>query len=178
MQGRRRMTRVHCVRGQLVLSTLSVKYVRFNSAMGTSRTAVTVADEPMETTTVDVALTSTTLPFVPAALTWTKLNFTVPIKKTKTTPAFDKQLLFDVKGAARPGRMVALMGASGAGKTTLLNVLAQRIASGTATGDIRVGGKTLDDVNFQVGWLTCCVSVSVSVSVFVSVSVSVSVSVC
>ena len=70
----------------------------------------------------------------------------------------EKQILFDVSGAAAPGEVVALMGPSGSGvlqrqhlfccpinakiigKTTLLNVLAGR-ALAHVTGDILVNGK-------------------------------------
>ena len=37
-----------------------------------------------------------------------------------------KQILHSVSGYARPGEMVAIMGASGSGKTSLLNILGQR----------------------------------------------------
>ncbi|KAK4150582.1 hypothetical protein C8A00DRAFT_46061 [Chaetomidium leptoderma] len=52
--------------------------------------------------------------------TWEDVTYTVP------TPAGPKPLLNGVNGYAKPGVMVALMGASGAGKTTLLNTLSQR----------------------------------------------------
>ncbi|KAK4157423.1 hypothetical protein C8A00DRAFT_11755 [Chaetomidium leptoderma] len=52
--------------------------------------------------------------------TWEDVTYTVP------TPDGPKRLLNGVNGYAKPGVMVALMGASGAGKTTLLNTLSQR----------------------------------------------------
>ncbi len=55
-----------------------------------------------------------------------------------------KQLLNHVSGYAKPGIMVALMGASGAGKTTLLNTLAQRQSTGVVTGDMLVDGRPLN----------------------------------
>ena len=37
-----------------------------------------------------------------------------------------KTILEDVSGFAKPGELVAIMGASGGGKTSLLNILASR----------------------------------------------------
>ena len=56
----------------------------------------------------------------------------------------DKQLLTDVCGYAKPGSMVALMGASGAGKTTLLDVLAGRKTGGRIVGEILLNGRPKD----------------------------------
>lgn len=69
--------------------------------------------------------------------TWENLNYTVP------TPQGPKRLLNNVDGYAKPGVMVALMGASGAGKTTLLNTLSQRQTVGVVSGDMLVDGKAL-----------------------------------
>ena len=55
----------------------------------------------------------------------------------------EKQLLNGVNGYAKPGVMVALVGASGAGKTTLLNTLAQRQTAGVVTGEMFVDGRAL-----------------------------------
>jgi ABC-type lipoprotein export system ATPase subunit len=38
-----------------------------------------------------------------------------------------KTILHNVTGYAKPGEMVAIMGASGSGKTSLLNILGQRL---------------------------------------------------
>ncbi|KAJ5776430.1 uncharacterized protein N7511_001441 [Penicillium nucicola] len=69
--------------------------------------------------------------------TWQNVNYRIPYKGA------EKQLLKDVQGYVKPGRLTALMGASGAGKTTLLNALAQRINFGVITGNFLVDGKPL-----------------------------------
>jgi ATP-binding cassette, subfamily G (WHITE), member 2, SNQ2 len=69
--------------------------------------------------------------------TFQNIDYTIPYEKG------ERQLLRDVQGYVRPGRLTALMGASGAGKTTLLNTLAQRISFGTITGDFLVDGRPL-----------------------------------
>lgn len=49
-----------------------------------------------------------------------------------------------VSGIAKPGQLVAIMGASGAGKTTLMNVLAHRRPGNLKLkGEIRVNGTKL-----------------------------------
>ena len=69
--------------------------------------------------------------------TWSSVNYRIPVS------GGEKQLLRDVQGYVRPGRLTALMGASGAGKTTLLNTLAQRVTFGTVEGDFLVDGRPL-----------------------------------
>lgn len=76
--------------------------------------------------------------------TWEDLCYTV------STPQGPKQLLNNVRGYAKPGVMVALMGASGAGKTTLLQTLSQRQTVGVVSGDMLVDGKPLG-IEFQRG---------------------------
>ncbi|KKY16641.1 putative abc transporter [Diplodia seriata] len=80
--------------------------------------------------------------------TWKNVSYTVPYL------GGEKKLLNDVSGFAKPGVMVALMGASGAGKTTLLNTLAQRQKVGVITGDMLVDGRPLD-LDFQRGTGFC-----------------------
>lgn len=72
-----------------------------------------------------------------AVFTYTDVNYVIPYEKG------ERQLLQDVQGYVRPGKLTALMGASGAGKTTLLNTLAQRINFGVVTGDFLVDGRPL-----------------------------------
>ena len=69
--------------------------------------------------------------------TWTGVNYSVPYQGDQ------RQLLSNVNGYAKPGVMVALMGASGAGKTTLLNTLSQRQRMGTVSGEMLVDGRPL-----------------------------------
>ncbi|KAI1774233.1 ABC-2 type transporter-domain-containing protein [Hypoxylon cercidicola] len=70
--------------------------------------------------------------------TWRDVEYTVPYL------GGERKLLNKVNGYAKPGIMVALMGASGAGKSTLLNTLAQRQRTGVVTGEMFVDGKPLD----------------------------------
>lgn len=69
--------------------------------------------------------------------TWRDVEYTVPYL------GGERKLLNKVNGYAKPGVMVALMGASGAGKTTLLNTLAQRQKMGVVTGEMFVDGRSL-----------------------------------
>ncbi|KAL5339404.1 ABC-2 type transporter-domain-containing protein [Aspergillus crustosus] len=72
-----------------------------------------------------------------SVFTFQNVNYTIPVSGGK------RQLLKNVQGYVRPGRLTALVGASGAGKTTLLNALAQRLDFGVVTGDFLVDGKPL-----------------------------------
>ncbi|KAI4252495.1 MAG: hypothetical protein L6R42_007937, partial [Xanthoria sp. 1 TBL-2021] len=69
--------------------------------------------------------------------TWTDVEYSVPYEGSQL------KLLHQVHGYAKPGVMIALMGASGAGKTTLLNTLSQRQTVGVVSGDMLVDGKPL-----------------------------------
>jgi len=48
---------------------------------------------------------------------------TQSIAEPNRLPANKKQILHGITGFARPGQVMAVMGASGSGKTSLLNVL-------------------------------------------------------
>ena len=72
-----------------------------------------------------------------STFTWQHVDYTIPYDNGS------RQLLHDVQGYVKPGKLTALMGSSGAGKTTLLNVLAQRIRFGVVTGAFRVNGQSL-----------------------------------
>jgi len=69
-----------------------------------------------------------------SVFTWRNVEYTVPYL------GGEKKLLNKISGYAKPGYMVALMGASGAGKTTLLNTLSQRQKVGVVSGDMLVDG--------------------------------------
>ncbi|SPO02034.1 probable ATP-binding multidrug cassette transport protein [Cephalotrichum gorgonifer] len=87
---------------------------------------MTEDDEPLEQLTESQSI-----------FTWQDLEYTVPYM------GGERKLLNKVSGYAKPGVMVALMGASGAGKTTLLNTLAQRQTTGVVRGDMFVDGLEL-----------------------------------
>ena len=80
--------------------------------------------------------------------TWENVEYTVPYGNGT------RKLLNNVNGYAKPGVMIALMGASGAGKTTLLNTLAQRQKMGVVGGDMLVDGHPLG-ADFQRGTGFC-----------------------
>lgn len=80
--------------------------------------------------------------------TWQDVEYTVPYQGGQ------RKLLNKVSGYAKPGVMVALMGASGAGKTTLLNTLAQRQRVGVISGEMKVDGRDLG-IEFQRGTGFC-----------------------
>ncbi|KAI1759918.1 P-loop containing nucleoside triphosphate hydrolase protein [Hypoxylon sp. FL1150] len=69
-----------------------------------------------------------------AVFHWGNLNYDI-----KTKDGSD-----DLQGWVKPGTLTALMGVTGAGKTSLLDVLADRIATGVATGDVYIDGELRD----------------------------------
>ncbi|CAB3409850.1 unnamed protein product [Caenorhabditis bovis] len=74
-------------------------------------------------------------PIDPVTLTWH--NICIRAKN-------GKEILRNVNGIARPGQLLALMGASGAGKTTLLNMLLARNLKGLeASGSVKINGHEL-----------------------------------
>lgn len=83
-----------------------------------------------------------------SVFTWENVEYTVPYL------GGERKLLNKVNGYAKPGVMVALMGASGAGKTTLLNTLSQRQKTGVIGGDMLVDGRKLGP-EFQRGTGFC-----------------------
>ncbi|CAD6197142.1 unnamed protein product [Caenorhabditis auriculariae] len=72
----------------------------------------------------------------PITLTWQNISV--------NANGSSKKILQGVSGIAKPGQLMALMGASGAGKTTLLNMLLARNLKGLSTdGNVRVNGVEL-----------------------------------
>ena len=81
-------------------------------------------------------------------LSWSNLTVKVPAKKPRSCcpgrsrePEPAKKLLDQVTGQARPGELLAILGASGAGKSTLLNTLAFRNLDGLEVEGKRVANK-------------------------------------
>ena len=60
-----------------------------------------------------------------------------------------KIILSDIQGAAHPGEIMAIMGASGAGKTSFLDILARKNKRGNASGDFYVNGEKVTDAEFK-----------------------------
>ncbi|KAI0588081.1 abc transporter [Pyrenophora tritici-repentis] len=83
-----------------------------------------------------------------SVFTWSDVEYTVPYQ------GGERKLLNKVNGYAKPGVMIALVGASGAGKSTLLNTLSQRQTSGVVSGEFLVDGLGLGK-SFQRGTGFC-----------------------
>jgi len=82
-------------------------------------------------------------------LSWSNLTVKVPVKKpglccpgsSSKEPEPARKLLDQVTGQARPGELLAILGASGAGKSTLLNTLAFRNLVGLEVEGKRLANK-------------------------------------
>ncbi|KAL4891743.1 hypothetical protein BDV59DRAFT_181660 [Aspergillus ambiguus] len=75
----------------------------------------------------------------PAALYWDNVSYYLN----------GKPILYDLHGAAQPGQITAIMGASGAGKTSFLDILARKNKRGAIHGDFYVNGEKLNDNDFK-----------------------------
>lgn len=75
----------------------------------------------------------------PAALYWDSVSYYLN----------GKEILSGVQGAAPPGQITAIMGASGAGKTTFLDILARKNKRGAIQGDFYVNGEKISDYEFK-----------------------------
>jgi len=88
----------------------------------------------------------------PITLEWRGLECAVRNPKTGHT----KELLRGVSGAAKPGRLVAIMGPSGSGKTTLLNALAgqvPRTKGMTLRGAVELNGTPQAASHVKIGYV-------------------------
>eukprot|EP00438_Fugacium_kawagutii_P019624 Skav232797 [mRNA] locus=scaffold614:305573:308173:+ [translate_table: standard] len=77
------------------------------------------------------------------AVTFSKLTYTVPVKKDRVSQEIEEKLdiIKDLNGVFHPGRLTALMGPSGSGKTTLMDILAGRKSgAGKIQGEVLYGG--------------------------------------
>jgi ABC-type multidrug transport system ATPase subunit/ABC-type multidrug transport system permease subunit len=90
---------------------------------------------------------SNALTLVPMTVSFKNIKYTVELPKN--LGGGSKVLLQGISGVAKPGRMLALMGASGAGKTTLLDVLGGRKNSGKMEGLISLNGFPKDPASFN-----------------------------
>ncbi|KAL2813533.1 hypothetical protein BJX63DRAFT_215002 [Aspergillus granulosus] len=75
----------------------------------------------------------------PAALYWDNVSYYVN----------GREILAGIQGAAQPGQITAIMGASGAGKTTFLDLLARKNKRGITQGDFYVNGEKVGDSDFK-----------------------------
>ncbi|KAL3446509.1 hypothetical protein BJX65DRAFT_114874 [Aspergillus insuetus] len=75
----------------------------------------------------------------PAALYWDNVSYYVN----------GREILTGIQGAAQPGQITAIMGASGAGKTTFLDLLARKNKRGITQGDFYVNGEKVGDSEFK-----------------------------
>ena len=76
---------------------------------------------------------------VPASLHFSNISYTLG----------GRTILEDVSGCARPGQLLAIMGASGAGKSTFLDILARKSKRGAVSGTTLVNGREVDDEDFK-----------------------------
>jgi len=60
-----------------------------------------------------------------------------------------RKFLTDINHVIQPGSVTAIMGPSGAGKTTLLDILANRVKTGTVTGEILVNDRRMSNDSYQ-----------------------------
>ena len=63
----------------------------------------------------------------------------------------NKQVLHGLTGFAKPGQLMAIMGASGSGKTSFLNILGQRLGlspGSKMTGEVRCNNRVLKPNDF------------------------------
>ncbi|KAK4762792.1 hypothetical protein SAY86_008560 [Trapa natans] len=88
----------------------------------------------------------------PVAIRWAGISCSVMDKSNKSA----RFLLKDVSGEAKPGRLLAIMGASGSGKTTLLNVLAGQLAASPRlhlSGLLEINGRPKSNKSYKFAYI-------------------------
>ena len=60
-----------------------------------------------------------------------------------------RTILDNISGSAKPGQLLAIMGASGAGKSTFLDILARKNKKGAVSGVTLVNGREIADADFK-----------------------------
>ncbi|KAI0661773.1 hypothetical protein C8Q70DRAFT_677116 [Cubamyces menziesii] len=76
---------------------------------------------------------------VPASLHFSNISYTLG----------GKTILDNISGCAKPGQLLAIMGASGAGKSTFLDILARKNKKGSVSGTTLVNGREIADADFK-----------------------------
>ena len=76
---------------------------------------------------------------IPASLHFSNISYSLD----------GRTILDNVSGSAKPGQLLAIMGASGAGKSTFLDILARKNKKGTVSGTTLVNGREIADDDFK-----------------------------
>lgn len=76
---------------------------------------------------------------VPASLHFTNVTYKLG----------NRTILDSIQGCAKPGQLMAIMGASGAGKSTFLDILARKNKRGTVSGTMLVNGREVSSEEFR-----------------------------
>ncbi|OJT07359.1 hypothetical protein TRAPUB_1764 [Trametes pubescens] len=76
---------------------------------------------------------------VPASLHFSNISYTLN----------GHTILDNISGSAKPGQLLAIMGASGAGKSTFLDILARKNKKGSVGGTTLVNGREIADADFK-----------------------------
>jgi len=76
---------------------------------------------------------------VPASLHFSNITYDIG----------SQTILDGITGHAKPGQVMAIMGASGAGKSTLLDILARKTKRGHVTGEVMVNGRQVNREEYR-----------------------------
>ncbi|OWM70345.1 hypothetical protein CDL15_Pgr004482 [Punica granatum] len=88
----------------------------------------------------------------PVTIRWAGISCSISDKSNKSM----RFLLKNVSGEAKPGRLLALMGASGSGKTTLLNVLAGQLVASPRlhlSGLLEINGRPRSNKSYKFAYI-------------------------